>query len=374
MLKLAMIPRKRTKRTRAYQGKPRHQVSQFDNEQRDREKKEMLADNLNALIQQESSGKYNCVDYIAFTSWQRSVYDLLRKDRFDASQRGESRIDEYCREQIVEWSFRVVDYFRIDREVVALSVSMLDRFLATCKCDRTTYKLAATTTLQLAVKLLHPCKLGDLGILSDLSRGEFDMTDVRDMENHILQSLSWSLHPPTAVAFSTILLDFAFADRFVNMTCADIDDLQDISSFFTELALCDYFFVTMRPSAVALACILNALEGMYGEGNKFSADILAVARSLNLYTNQDLTAACHRLWELYERSEECSLHNSFAPIEEEKNAGPVCSYKNKVTTPTPEATMETVYTSPVSVVSKSCSISDDEMMCDMKSENTQGHW
>jgi hypothetical protein len=193
------------------------------------------------------------------------------------------------------------------------------------------------------------------------------------MESHILESLSWSLHPPTAVAFSTILLDFAFADRFVNMTCADIDDIQDISSFFTELALCDYFFVTMRPSAVALACILNALEGMYGEGNRFSHDILAVARSLNLYTNQDLTAASHRLWELYERSEECSLHNSFAPIEEEKNAGHVGSYTNKATSPTPEAMMEmeTASTSPVSVVSKSC---HDEMMCDARSENIQGQW
>lgn len=350
---------------RAYQGKPRHQMSQMEMEQRHREQKDMLADNLYALIRQESSGRYNCVDYLAFTSWNRSVYDLLKKERFAATQRGESRIDEYCREQIVEWSFRVVDYFRIDREVVAVSLSMLDRFLATCKCDRTTFKLAATTTLQLAVKLLHPCRLGDLGILSDLSRGEFDMADVRDMENHILKSLGWSLHPPTAISFSTLLLDYVFADRVVNMTCADIDDLHDISSFFTELALCDYFFVTMRPSAVALACILNALEGMYGERNRFSTHILAVARSLNLYTNQDLTAACHRLWELYERSEECALHNGFAaPMEEEKNPGTAGNYVNKATSQ--DVTMEIVSTSPISVVSKPCSLTNDDIMSDVQ--------
>lgn len=366
MLKLAMIPRKRTKRMRAYQGKPRHQMSQMESEQKHGEQKDMLADNLYALIHQESSGRYNCVDYLAFTSWHRSVYDLLKKDRFSVSQRGESRIDEYCREQIVEWSFRVVDYFRIDREVVAVSMSMLDRFLATCKCDRTTFKLAATTTLQLAVKLLHPCRLGDLGILSDLSRGEFDMADVRDMENHILKSLGWSLHPPTAIAFSTLLLDYVFADRVVNMTCADIDDLHDISSFFTELALCDYFFVTMRPSAVALACVLNALEGMYGERNRFSAHILTVARSLNLYTNQDLTAACHRLWELYERSEECALHNGFAtPMEDEKNAGSATSFVNKTTSQ--DVNLEAASTSPVSVVSKPCPYATtDEIMSDVQ--------
>ena len=268
MLKLTMIPRKRTKRMRSYQAKALQNLSPYESEMKAMENKEMIADNLNTLIRQEMSGKYNCVDYLAFTSWQRSVYDLLKKNRYATSPQGESRIDEYCREQIVEWTFRVVDYFRIDREVVSVSLSLLDRFLATCKCDRATYKLAATTTLQLAVKLLHPCKLGDLGILSDLSRGEFDMEDVTDMERHILHSLSWNLHPPTAVAFSTLLLDYIFANRAVNMTTADMDDLHDIASFFSELALCDYFFVTMRPSAVALACILNALEGMFGERNR----------------------------------------------------------------------------------------------------------
>jgi hypothetical protein len=357
---------------RAYQGQ--EQLSRFESEEKSREQKDLLSDSLHALIGQEISGQYNCVDYLSFTSWQRSVYDLLKKKHRHLSERGESRIDEYCREQIVEWSFRVVDYFRIDREVVAVSLSLLDRFLATCKCDRTTFKLAATTTLQIAVKLLHPCKLGDLGILSDLSRGEFDMADVRDMEKHVFHSLRWCLHPPSAVAFSTLLLDYVFADHVVNMTCADIDDLHDISSFFTELALCDYFFVTMRPSAVSLACILNALEGMYGENNRFSVHILSVAQSLDFYTNQDLTAACHRLWQLYERSEECALHNSFSPIEEKKNAAAGSHVKTVTRIPQDTQPMEIVSTSPVSVMSKPCSVSTDELMSEARSENYHGNW
>jgi len=90
------------------------------------------------------------------------------------------------------------------------------------------------------------------------------MNDVAEMEAHVLHSLSWSLHPPTAIAFSTLLLESIFCDRSIDMSDADIDDLHDISSFFTELAICDYFFVSMRPSAIALASILNALEGMFG--------------------------------------------------------------------------------------------------------------
>jgi hypothetical protein len=279
---------------------------------------------------------------------------------------GDSRIDEYCREQIVEWSFRVVDYFRIDREVVTVSLSFLDRFLAICQCDRSSFKLAATTTLHLAVKLLHPCKLGDLGILSDLSRGEFDMHDVAEMEAHVLHLLNWSLHPPMAISFSTLLLDYIFCDRSLNMTGADVDDLHDISSFFTELALCDYYFVTMRPSAVALACILNALEGMFGQDNNFSLHVLSAARRLNLYTNQDLTAACHRLWELYERSEECSLHNSFEPIEEEKDSKSGSMYDKE---------MEVESTSPVTVAKSTNSMPSNDFYCAMRSNTLKnGSW
>jgi hypothetical protein len=151
------------------------------------------------------------------------------------------------------------------------------------------------------------------------------------------------------------------------MTGADIDDLQDISSFFTELAVCDYFFVTMRPSAVALACILNALEGMFGHDNSFGIHVLAAARKLSLYTDQDLSAACHRLWELYERSEECAVHNSFEPMEEEKVGGSGHVIFNKV---------ESVSTSPVTVTSKTCkSMPSDELMCAMRSKHLRnGSW
>lgn len=316
-------------------------------ESRAMEQKAALGDNLGALLRQEASGQYACVDYLSITVWQTNVYQLLKKHRWNVrNPQGDSRIDEYCREQIVEWSFRVVDYFRIDREVVAVSLSLLDRFLASCRCDRTSFKLAATTTLHLAVKLLYPCKLGDLGILSDLSRGEFDMHDVAEMEAHILQSLHWQLHPPTVVAFASILLDYVLIDRSLNMSSTDIDDLYDIASFFTELAVCDYYFVTMKPSGLALACILNALEGMFGHDNNLAGHILLAARQLNFPANQDMNAARHRLWELYERSEECALHNNTCDIvEEEKVQGNGIFVSKQV---------HSGSTSPVGVAAKTC--------------------
>ena len=326
----------------------------------------MLEDNVKALLVQEKSGRYQCADYLSMTSWQRSVYDFIKRERYSSDHQGDARIDEYCRDQIVEWTFRVVDYFHIDREVVAVSLSFLDRFLVTCQCDRSTFKLAATSSLNLAVKLLHPCKLADLGILSDLSRGEFDMRDVAEMESHILEGLKWNLHPPTPNAISTLFLDCIVLDQGINMTGADMDDLHDISSFFTELAVCDYYFVSRSPSEIALAAIINALEGMFGHQNKYSSQILCAARKLNIFRDQDLSAASHRLWELYERSEECALHNNFEPMEEEK---------------LPEETMycnkrdqDFVSDSPISVTSNK-SIASSEYLCAMRSQSLRnGSW
>eukprot|EP00934_Nitzschia_sp_Nitz4_P005596 Nitzschia sp. Nitz4//scaffold35_size145790//43111//44199//NITZ4_003019-RA/size145790-processed-gene-0.230-mRNA-1//-1//CDS//3329549091//5586//frame0 len=362
MLKLTMNPRKRSRKTRS------HHKAKCLTEQAIVEQRSMLRDNLQVLLRQEKSSQYRCIDYLSMTGWQRSVYDLLKRGRNGVHQQGDARVDEYCREQIVEWSFRVVDYFRIDREVVAVSMSILDRFLGTCRCDRSTFKLAATSTLNLAVKLLHPCKLGDLGILSDLSRGEFDMSHVAEMEGHILKSLSWSLNPPTATAFATLLLDCMVLDRSVSLTSTDTDDLHDISSFFTELALCDYYFVTMEPSQIAIAALCNALEGMFGHNNKYQAQVIAAARALNVYFNQDLSIACHRLWELYERSEECAIHNNYDPMEEEKSPDTVFVKKQE------PKDMVVVGGSPVSVTS-SASMSNKDFLCTMRSQSLQnGSW
>ncbi|CAB9505828.1 diatom-specific cyclin [Seminavis robusta] len=296
-------------------GSDRMMTASLENDERS-----MKADTLRAMLKQEASGHYACLDYLSMTPWNQDVYRISKPGqeyRMKHDSGPETRIDEYCREQIVEWSFRVVDYFRIDREVVSLSISFLDRFLSKCRCDRTSFKLAATTTLSLAVKLLYPCKLGELGILSDLSRGEFDMVDVADMESYILRSLSWHMHPPTPVAFATLFLDFIFGDFAFDVSEADLDDIYDVSSFFCDLAVCDYYFVPVKASTVALAAVENALEGMFGQKNRLEMEVLRAAKKVGLYRAHDLSAARNRLWELYERSEECALHNQKATSDEQ---------------------------------------------------------
>lgn len=72
--------------------------------------KDKLADNIAALLQQEESNSYAVVDYLNMTVCQNNMHQLMGRTPSPDS----SRIDEYCREQICEWSYRVCDYFRVE--------------------------------------------------------------------------------------------------------------------------------------------------------------------------------------------------------------------------------------------------------------------
>eukprot|EP00580_Thalassiosira_gravida_P018045 CAMPEP_0201677510 /NCGR_PEP_ID=MMETSP0494-20130426/44271_1 /ASSEMBLY_ACC=CAM_ASM_000839 /TAXON_ID=420259 /ORGANISM="Thalassiosira gravida, Strain GMp14c1" /LENGTH=202 /DNA_ID=CAMNT_0048160479 /DNA_START=55 /DNA_END=660 /DNA_ORIENTATION=- len=106
-----------------------------------------------------------------------------------------SQITEVWREKICEWCYQVVDHFDFNREVVSVAMSYLDRYLATRTVNRRIFQLAAMTALYLAIKLYEPGKLR-MSSLIDLSRGYFLAEHIVTMEDSMLQSLHWHVHPP----------------------------------------------------------------------------------------------------------------------------------------------------------------------------------
>lgn len=207
-------------------------------------------------------------------------------------------VDESCREQIVDWSFRVIDYFQLNRNVVMIAISYLDRYLseveASSQCmisdtsddsmtGRKAFKLAATSSLYIAIKLhgdQHQINSetlplpGDMVyILSDLSRGEFSVDNILRMEVAILNTLSWLMNPPTSSEFVQFFLQL-FSKKLLIQTRSlcpqdDLDKaleskLQSVLSlalFFTELSLVKYpLCIETDPSMIALGSFLNGLE------------------------------------------------------------------------------------------------------------------
>eukprot|EP00956_Cyclotella_meneghiniana_P006784 scaffold9072_cov79-Cyclotella_meneghiniana.AAC.2 len=210
------------------------------------------------------------------------------------------------REKICEWCYQVVDHFDFNREIVSISMSYLDRYLATRSVNRRIFQLAAMTSLYLAIKLYEPGKIR-MSSLIDLSRGYFLEEHIVTMEDSMLQSLGWHVHPPTAYSFVREMLPLLPPP----MSPRDRHDTNELSRFLTELSVCDYWFVTKKPSSVALASLMNALE-LQGEPKipkNYKIMLLNVLGNIGsdiIYDEEVITC--------YERLREMYVAGGYSPV------------------------------------------------------------
>jgi len=259
-----------------------------------------------AILRRQETTTYRCQDYMGHVHCQ--VKDHCSTDsQFRNLNESLSccdelpSIDEDCRKKMIDWSFRVADHFHADRGLVSISTNYLDRFLSKYYCDRTSFKLAALTTLYMTAKIhgVRNRSLIPLTTLVQLSDGEFDSDHVSKMEGIILSTLNWALYPPTSAEFIYLYMRVFALQNVENI----ISIIQERAIFLSELAVSDYFFVPYEPSTIALAAIFNTFE---------HEDISLCARSEFLtnitritgggFSHQCVNAARNRLWVLHSQT------------------------------------------------------------------------
>jgi len=171
-------------------------------------------------------------------------------------------VDADCRVKMCEWCYQVVDFCKFRRETVGIGMSYLDRYLCTPRgrealCNRKEYQLAAMTALYIAIKLHEPLEM-ETSLLADLSRGCYQEMEFVAMEQTILQALNWRVNGPTALGFITYFMALVPSSVHPSVTAA----IYDYARYQTELAIAEHAFVAVKPSEIALAALLNAMEGM----------------------------------------------------------------------------------------------------------------
>ena len=153
----------------------------------------------------------------------------------------------------------VVDHFDLHREVVCIAMNHLDRYLAVYPhtVDKNLFQLLAMTCLYLSVKLneykhlLIPGSKSSMDTILQLSRGYFTLEQMEKMEHDVLQRLQWHVHPPTPQTFVKHFLFFLSIEEH---------EIHDLSQFMVELSVMDYFFVSYKPSEIAIAGVLIAID------------------------------------------------------------------------------------------------------------------
>lgn len=274
---------------------------------------EECVDRIIALRSIESRS-YECIDYLDYLA---NTPGGMKK----------SSMLEQHRQRICTWMYQLLDTCNINREIVYYSMNLLDRFMSNIISNYekvqndvdmyiggSQYELASLTSLYIAMKLngsqSQPVRISRFEMLS---RGKFSDQDICNMEMKMLTGLCWHVFPPSPAEYveNFISLLSYFHCRIEDKPSPSFealnpifDKMLDISIFLTELAVCDYFFVTENASTTAFASVLISMERFedYVSGKEY-AHFLTVLETVGL--RQDLYGVeiCReRLQELYSQN------------------------------------------------------------------------
>lgn len=83
------------------------------------------------------------------------------------------------------------------------------------------------------------------------------------------------MHPPTSYCFAKHVL---FLLPYTSISMDARYDILELARFLTELSVIDYFFVVHRPSNVALAALLNAIEESPGASTSAQLELASELR------------------------------------------------------------------------------------------------
>lgn len=154
--------------------------------------------------------------------------------------------------------------------------------------------------------------------LADLSRGEFEISHLVEMEMIVLQTLGWSVNPPTVQGFIHAFYHFLPmlqrpGSHHPSSSCSSTSSTVMIASaiyqraiFFAELVVYDHAFVTTERALLAVSALLNAMEGMdEASVPSHQQDIfLSILESVHKFKYpRDIIEDCrNRLWFVYSMS------------------------------------------------------------------------
>lgn len=252
---------------------------------------------LESLVEREQRAEYQRSNYLT-KEWQDGLWQSELERTFKVGSPGslmarsspqsiisspQSEISVVWRERICEWKFAVVDRFDIEREVVAISTYYLDQYLSTRYVDEELFQLVAITCIYLAIKL-HSHQKVAIKCIASMGRGMVHPDHIVAMELSILQSLDWNLHPPTPLAF---------IENSFPLISGNVDAIE-FSSFLSELSVCAYPFVCIKPSTIAIAANLIAIDH-FGLGDDALASFRELLAGLRLNADAPDVLQCCKL-------------------------------------------------------------------------------
>lgn len=172
------------------------------------------------------------------------------------------------RQMVVDWCYQVIDHVSRDRELVYMTMNILDRFIAVkstsseCTCqsqsifftEKKSYESAVMTSLLIAMKIQGIENIDILDLVT-MSSHSVSSKDIVETGKDIIQSLTWNNQVPTAARFVHAFIQL-LPDNVPNATKLSIyeDSIKKI-----ELSIQFEAFSYYPPSSVAYMVFEDSL-------------------------------------------------------------------------------------------------------------------
>lgn len=169
------------------------------------------------------------------------------------------------RTKLVDWCFSVIDKCEFERETVAIAMKLVDHILSKPSDlslevlqDRGQFQLLTMTALYVAIKIYETTAVLGSNFFSAISQDLYSVSEIEAMELNLLKGLSWCITPPTVVQMSHHILSWISVHVAVQRPTWAVM-LEEVA-YQAEHSVRDFYFVSHRPSTVAIAAIFNALS------------------------------------------------------------------------------------------------------------------
>ena len=162
------------------------------------------------------------------------------------------------RELLVNWLVQVHLKYKLDVEILYLSVSIIDRFLEQRTVPHTRLQLLGCAALLIASKHEDRCRLLADSLVR-IAAGAFKKDELLKMETILFVALDFRVRTPTALQFGEHLSQDLSPKTRVYIR------------YYMELTLQEYSFVRFRASHIAMAALHVAIKRVCEEeGNQGS--------------------------------------------------------------------------------------------------------
>jgi hypothetical protein len=179
----------------------------------------------------------------------------------------------------------VVDYYNLDRRIVAIGMNLFMRYISLClKDEMASLELITATSLYLAVKLNGPRLNRHDNLLQNfvrMSSSRFNEEDMVQMEMTMLTKLSWKVNPVTpqdCIPYIVSVSNYSDLNDQVEQT-----RVIDLANYFSELVIFNPTFGETSPSSLACAAAILALDNVNAARNN---NINAIDMLYHLFYNK----------------------------------------------------------------------------------------